>query len=303
MKRLRIASLRSLLWLVGHLPLAVAQGLGRLVGVLLWQARGRNRDVTEISLELAFPEKEKSERRELARHSLVETGKTLAEVPIMWERPVDHCLSMIREIEGGELLDDALARQQGLVLLAPHLGNWELAGLYFSTRFSMAALYSAPNMKEMETYMSQVRGRGGSELVRADRRGVLRLFSILREGGVVGILPDQNPDASGGAFAPFFGVNVLTKKLVSRHLQKTPARALVSYAARLPGAQGFRLVIDDVDDRLYYGDTDVSVAGLNATVEKVVRRIPAQYQWEYKRFKKRPPGEPNPYKPVKPLDH
>lgn len=299
MKRFKIASLRALLWLVGHLPLAVAQALGRVVGALLWQARGRNRQVTEISLDLAFPEKDKDERRELARRSLVETGKTLAEVPIMWERPVDHCLAMIREIQGGELLDEALARQQGLVLLAPHLGNWELAGLYFSTRFSMAALYSPPNMKEMETYMSRVRGRGGSELVRADRRGVLRLFSILREGGVVGILPDQNPDASGGAFAPFFGVNVLTMKLVSRLVQKTEARALVTYAERLPGAKGFRLVIDEVDQRLYDPDTEVSVAGLNATVETVVRRIPDQYQWEYKRFKKRPAGEPNPYKPVK----
>lgn len=303
MKRLKIASLRILLWLVGHLPLAAAQALGRVVGGLLWQARGRNRKVTEISLGLAFPEKEEAERRELARRSLVETGKTLAEVPVMWERPVDHCLSMIREIQGSELLDEALARQQGLVLLAPHLGNWELAGLYFSTRFSMASLYSPPNLKEMEDYMSRVRGRGGAELVRADRRGVLRLFSILREGGVVGILPDQNPDASGGAFAPFFGVNVLTMKLVSRLLQKTSARALVTYAERLPGAKGFRLVIDEVDERLYDEDTEVSVAGLNATVEKVVRRIPDQYHWEYKRFKKRPPGEPNPYKPVKPSEH
>ena len=300
MKRIKMVSLRALLWLVGHLPLAIAQGLGRIVGFLLWQARGRNRQVTEISLNLAFPEKNERERHGLARQSLLETGKTLAEVPVMWERPVNQCLSMIHEIQGSELLGEALARQQGLVLLAPHLGNWELAGLYFSTRFSMAALYSPPTMQEMESYMSQVRGRGGSELVRADRRGVLRLFSILREGGVVGILPDQNPDASGGAFGSFFGVNVLTMKLVSRLLQKTQARALVTYAERLPAGKGFRLVIDEVDECLYDRDTEVSVAGLNATVEKVVRRIPAQYQWEYKRFKKRPPGEPNPYKPVKP---
>ena len=302
MKRLRIASIRLLLWVIGHLPLAVAQALGRVIGLLMWQAGGRSRQVTDISLELAFPEMGPDERRDLARQSLIETGKTLADVPIIWERPVDDCLSMIREIQGGDLLEAALARQQGLVLVAPHLGNWELVGLYFSTRFSMAALYSPPKIKEMETYMSRVRGRGGSELVRADRRGVLRLFSILREGGVVGILPDQNPDASGGAFAPFFGVNVLTMKLVSRLVQKTQARALVTYAERLPAGRGFRLVIDEVDERLYDPDTEVSVAGLNATVEEVVRRIPAQYQWEYKRFRKRPPGEPNPYKPAKPVE-
>ena len=294
MKRVRTAGIRALLWLIGHLPLAAVRGLGWLVGVALWQARERNRKATEVGLALAFPEKSPHEREKLARHSLIETGRTLAEVPIMWERPVPQCLAMIREVRGRELLDEAMARDRGLLLLAPHLGNWELAGLYFSAQFSMAALYSPPRMVEMEAYMARVRGRGGSELVRADRRGVQRLFTILREGGVVGILPDQNPEASGGAYAPFFGVDVLTMKLASRLINKTGARALITYAQRTPG--GFRLVIDEVDQRFYSEDINASVAGLNATVEKAVRSVPEQYQWEYKRFKKRPQGWPDPYR-------
>ena len=296
MKSLRIKSLRALLWLIGHLPLALAQGLGRFIGLCLWAARDRTRKVTDRSIALAYPEMPEAQRRTLARDSLRETGKLIAEVPIMWESPVPRCLDLIREFEGQHLLDEARADGQGVVLIVPHLGNWELLGLYYSTRFSMAALYSPPKMAEMEDYMSQVRGRGGSELVRADRRGVLRLFSILREGGVVGILPDQVPDASGGTYAPFFGIDVLTMKLVSRLVQKTGARAVVTYCERLPGARGFRLVADEADPRLYNDDTDTSVAGLNATVESVVRRIPEQYQWEYKRFRKQPPGQPNPYK-------
>lgn len=297
MQRAKIYTLRGLLWLISRLSFPLAQRFGAFVGRCLWWARGETRHTSEVSVATAYPEKTLAQRRALARESLMETGKTLLEVPYMWERPVPTCLNLIREIEGKALVDEANASRRGLVLLAPHLGNWELAGLYFSSRFSMAALYSPPNLPEMEAYMSRVRGRVGSELVRADRRGVTRLFSILREGGVVGILPDQNPDASGGVYAPFFGVNVLTMKLVSRMLQKTGARALVTYAERLPAGAGFRLVIDEVDPSLYDEDLDTSVAGLNATVEKVARRIPAQYQWEYKRFKKRPPGEPNPYNP------
>lgn len=296
MTSLRIKSLRVLLWLIGHLPLALAQGLGRVIGLCLWAARDRTRRVTERSLTLAYPQMRESDRRSLARASLRETGKLIAEIPIMWESPVPRCLDLIREFQGQHLLDEARSEGRGVVLIVPHLGNWELLGLYYSTQFSMAALYSPPKMAEMEDYMSQVRGRGGSELVRADRRGVLRLFSILREGGVVGILPDQVPDASGGTYAPFFGINVLSMKLVSRLVQKTGARAVVTYCERLPDARGFRLVADDVDKALYEQDTDTSVAALNATVESVVRRIPEQYQWEYKRFRKRPPGQPNPYR-------
>ena len=295
MKTLRIKGLRALLWLTGHLPLALAQALGRFIGFCLWVARDRSRKVTERSLALAYPDTPGAERRTLARDSLRETGKLIAEIPIMWESPVPRCLGLIREFQGQHFLDEARAEGRGVVLIVPHLGNWELLGLYYSTRFSMAALYSPPKQAEMEDYISRVRGRGGSELVRADRRGVLRLFSILREGGVVGILPDQVPDASGGTYAPFFGIDVLTMKLVSRLVQKTGARAVVTYCERLPHARGFRLVADEVDPRLYDEDTETSVAGLNASVESVVRRIPEQYQWEYKRFRKRPPGEPNPY--------
>ena len=286
--------LRILLWLAGHLPLGAARGLGGMVGALFWQLRGRNRQSTEISLHLAFPEKTRQERRTLAWRSLRETGRTLAEVPIMWEKPVAHCLAMIREVQGQELLDEAMEADCGLLLLGPHLGNWELAGLYFSAQFSIAILYRPPKLAPMEAYISSVRGRGGSELVGADRRGVQRLFGILREGGVVGILPDQNPDATGGAFAPFFGVDVLTMKLASRLIQKTGASALIAYAERIP--QGFRLVIERVDESFYAADIETSVAGLNATVERVVRQIPEQYHWEYKRFKKRPAGQPDPYR-------
>ena len=44
-------------------------------------------------------------------------------------------------------------------------------------------------------------------------------------------------------------------------------------------------------------DPKVAVAALNAAVERIARRDPAQYQWTYKRYTLRPPGsgEENPY--------
>jgi uncharacterized protein YndB with AHSA1/START domain len=55
------------------------------------------------------------------------------------------------------------------------------------------------------------------------------------------------------------------------------------------------IVFREVDERLYSPDLDTSLAGLNASVEAVVREVPAQYQWEYKRFKRQPEGMPRPY--------
>lgn len=297
MKTARLRIIQGLLWLLSHLSLGAAQKCGILAGRLGWRFAKRARRTTELNISACFPDLSPDERERLARASLVETAKTALEIPLMWEWPVHRCLKLIKEIQGQELVDNAVKEGKGLLLLAPHLGNWELAGLYFSSRYEMAALYSPPSVPELEAYMSAVRGRVGSELVRPDRRGLLRLVTILRGGGVAGVLPDQSPTRAGGTFAPFFGIEVLTMTLAAKLIAKTGATALLTYAERLPDGEGFRIVIRQPDPRLLDNDVRTSATGLNASVESCVREAPSQYQWEYKRFRRRPPGAPQLYKP------
>jgi len=291
----RATLLSSLLRLAGKLPLRLAQTLGKLLGIMGWWLPTKSKAVTKVNLDIAYPDLSHQARRELAKSSLRHTGMTLVEIPLMWEWPVEKCLGLIQEVEGEELLQDAISSGQGLILLAPHLGNWELAGLYFSSLYKMAALYSPPNMPEFEDYMIKVRGRLGSELVRGDRRGLTRLVSILKEGGVAGILPDQSPRGNGNVFAPFFGMDVKTMTLVSKLMQRTGANALLTYAERLPDATGFRIVVRQPSNGMNDSDTVVAATALNRSIEHCVNSIPAQYQWEYKRMRHRPPGEINPY--------
>lgn len=65
------------------------------------------------------------------------------------------------------------------------------------------------------------------------------------------------------------------------------------YAERVEG--GFKMVVIDADPSIYSDDALTSVRGLNASVEACVRRAPAQYQWEYKRFRHLPPEYPRLY--------
>ncbi|WP_166258913.1 lysophospholipid acyltransferase family protein [Marinobacter salicampi] len=297
MRALKYFLISALLRAAGSMSLRAAQKIGSALGLLGWYLKTRYRGITETNLALCMPELDAEARAELARNSLRHTGETLVEIPLMWEWPVEKCLGLVREVEGAHLLDEVLEKGQGLILLAPHLGNWELAGLYFSSRYKMAALYSPPHIKEFEEYMIKVRGRLGSELVRGDRRGLGRLAAILREGGVAGILPDQSPRGKGNAFAPFFGIDVKTMTLASKLMQRTGAQALVTYAERLPDSRGFRIVIRSTEPGVDDADPVVAATALNQSIEDCVRAIPAQYQWEYKRFRHRPPGQRDPYNP------
>ncbi|MDG5501335.1 lysophospholipid acyltransferase family protein [Marinobacter sp. BGYM27] len=286
-----------LLKLAGKLPLGVAQAIGRFLGRLGWWLPTNAKTVTKTNLAICFPELDAKAQRALGKASLRHTGETIMEIPLIWEWPVEKCLSLVKEIEGEHLLQNAMNSGKGLILLAPHLGNWELAGLYFSSRYQMAALYSPPHMPEFEDYMINVRGRLGSELVRGDRRGLSRLMTLLREGGVAGILPDQSPRGAGNAYAPFFGMEVRTMTLVSKLAQKSGSNVLATYAERLPDGQGFRIVVRDAEAGIDDPEPVIATTALNKTVETCVRALPEQYQWEYKRLRHRPPGQPNPYYP------
>jgi KDO2-lipid IV(A) lauroyltransferase len=297
MSKLKYFLIAGLLRVAGSLSLATAQRLGRMVGWLLWRLPTQPRDVTATNLSICLPELTPFQRAELSKASLANTGMTIFEVPLMWEWPVDKCLDLVKDTQGLELLDEAMADGSGLILLAPHLGNWELTGLFFSSRYKMAALYSPPNVPELEDYMIRVRGRLGSELVRGDRRGLARLAALLREGGVAGILPDQSPRGAGNAFAPFFGMEVKTMTLVAKLMQRTGAKVLMTYTERLSNAEGFRLVVREAEPNLDSKDLVQATTAMNQSIEHCIRKIPAQYQWEYKRLRHRPPGEINPYSP------
>jgi len=299
MSKLKYFLIAGLLRLLSFLPLRAAQFFGKWLGLLGWVLNGRSRKTTDTNIRICLPELSSAEQRQLSKDSMAHTGMTAAEIPLMWEWPVEKCLRLIKETRGLELVDEALASGKGLILLAPHIGNWELVGLLFSSRYKMASLYSPPHIKEFEDYMIRVRSRIGSELVRGDRRGLLRLMNILKEGGIAGILPDQSPRGKTNAYAPFFGMEVRTMTLVNKLMLKTGANVLVAFAERLPKGNGFRIIVEEAAPGNGDADPIVAATALNKSVEKVVRMAPAQYQWEYKRLRHRPPGNPNPYYPDK----
>ena len=65
---------------------------------------------------------------------------------------------------------------------------------------------------------------------------------------------------------------------------------------RNPDNKSFRTVCIPADAEIYSEDDTVSAAAMNRTIEELIRMAPEQYQWEYKRFNKRPTKtEPRPY--------
>lgn len=301
MTHVAAALLYALAWAVARLPWpllrALADGVARL-----WLAKdAREARVTRRNLELIRSDLPATAREQLVADVLRTTARQAFETLRLWTQPAARNLADIVEVHGEALFDAALSDGRGLIVAAPHMGNWELLNQWLAHKTPLAILYRPPESAVGEAFLRRVRANAGGEVeqVRAEAAGVRTLLKRLQKGGVVGILPDQQPKAGEGEFAPFFGKQALTMTLLGRLAHRSGAAVLICWCQRLPGSgrPRFALHIEAVAEAVADADPKQAVAALNAAVEAVARRDFAQYQWTYKRYTLRPPdsGEGNPY--------
>lgn len=280
---------------IGFLPLSWLHAIGRWLGRLYDLIPNRERHAVEVNLELCFPEMPAQQRSALRREVMQQMGCTLMELSAIWFRPAGSLQTLVRGVSGGELLEQRAG--EGLIVLSPHLGCWEIVGLTLPLHGPITSLYRPPRKRELEALLRAARERSGAILVPTDTQGVKRIYQALQEGGMTGILPDQQPDSSrGSVFAPFFGVPALTMLLINRLARKTGARVIFAYAERLPRGAGFHIHYLPAPDGIADRDPLVAATALNQGLEQMIRQQPAQYQWSYRRFRIRPDDAPSPYR-------
>jgi KDO2-lipid IV(A) lauroyltransferase len=224
---------------------------------------------------------------------LKETGKVFVEACVLWHRDWAWLQTKIVGVEGEDILRAELAQQKGLLVLAPHFGNWEVVGPYLVSRAPLTVMYKPAAIPQLDKLIYNARTALNMQLAPTNRKGVSMLLKALQSGGMVGILPDQLPEPGAGAEAvPFFGQSAMTMSLAHALITRTGCRVVACVAVRV--AQGFKLVTLPVDEAIYSQDVQTSVAAMNRTIERCVLLAPAQYQWEYNRFRLNVPKSQQP---------
>lgn len=278
------------------LPLSASQRVGVVLGRVTASLPGRFRKAARINIQRCLPELGAEQHRQLLHDSLLETGKAALEISAIWFWPAARVLPLVREVHGGELVEQARTAGKGVILALPHLGCWEILALYSSAQWPTTSLYRPPYLGGLDRTVRMARQRLGATLVPTDTSGVRSLYKALGRDEVVCILPDQEPDSEGGVFAPFFGIPAYTMTLLSRLAHKTGATVIFGYAERLPRGAGYRAHFLAAPPGVGGEDPLAAATQLNQGIERCVRNLPNQYQWAYARFKTRPPGEPRFYR-------
>ncbi|QJR16289.1 lipid A biosynthesis acyltransferase [Usitatibacter palustris] len=280
----------AFLWLLHLLPTRAIAAVGRGFGTLAYRfGRGR---VARINLAMCFPDMPEEERNALALAHFKSLGRALAEQSIFWFGRKERAMGMVRII-GGEHFD----RLKGtpVIVFAPHFIGLNLGGPKISHVFpGTASIYSTQKNPVLDHYLYQGRVRFGSPKLLSRQEGMRAIVKSLREGRLFYFLPDMDFGARDSIFVPFFGVPTSTVTALPRLARMAGAKVVPTVTRQTE--DGYEVTVHPPWENYPSGDVEADVRRMNTFIEEQVRLMPEQYFWAHKRFKTRPPGEPNPYR-------
>lgn len=263
--------------LLARLPLRVLHAVGRCTGRLVYAVPGRyRRRLREHATQAGHPQ------AAFAREAAAQSGASMLELAWVWFRTEDALARVV--CEDVALIETALAAGRPVLFLTPHLGGFEISARYAARLGPITVLFRPPRQAALVPLVEQARARSGVATAPTTMGGVRQLLRALREGGQVGMLPDQVPGNGEGAWAPFFGREAYTMTLPARLAAQTGAVVIGAASERLPRGQGWRLHLRAIEGPV--PDTPAAQAAwINTAMEQLIRISPQQYLWSYNRYK------------------
>ena len=260
---------------------AVARGIGPLLPVS---------KVADRNLRLALPELDAASRRRLVRGVWDNLGRTAGEFPHIGTLS-ESAAGPGWEVVGAEHIQALAARGGPAVLFTGHIGNWEVLPLATARQgVQFATVYRASDNREIDALILQLRrdSEGANEkLFAKGAQGARQMVVHLRQGGFVGLLPDQK--MNDGIQVTFFGQPAMTASALAALALKIGCPVLPIYTQRLSPCR-FRVTYEAPLVAPATGDRVADVAQLtqmiNDRLENWIRAKPESWLWLHRRWPK-----------------
>ncbi|RKY43275.1 MAG: hypothetical protein DRP85_00355 [Candidatus Makaraimicrobium thalassicum] len=281
-------SARVLFFLVRLIPLRISQTIAVFLGKAAFRLVRKYRGITIANLDAVFSSDHKSNLRIAERvfENIARTGAEWIKLSSLDPKRIDD---LVTEFQGAEYLDDTLSEGKGAIVLGFHFGNWELLGLYLRQKgYEGNAVVRRIYFHKYDELLMQMRRRFGVEGIYRDEfpKKILRL---LKKGGTLGILADQDVDSVDGIFVDFFGRPAYTPTAPVKLAMAAKTKIIPAFVIRKPD-NTYRIVLEKpIDpssgDSTRQEDVKRYTRLWTAVLEEYVKRYPEQWVWLHSRWK------------------
>ena len=283
---------RFLLVIVGLMPPLWVYKLGLGFGLFCYYT-GIRKSVVDKNLEVAFGESlSLDERNILCKNTFKSIGAVMFEVLLMRFISKDRIGDYI-QLEGVEILKDALSENKGVIMVGSHFGNWELLSAAIST--FAAPIYGYAGLQKNPLFdndLNQIRQKFGTVTISKSKTATLEMMKSLKEGNIVGIVGDLNVP-NRNLFIPFFGKPAAIGTGFSTFAAKRKTPVIFIYNIRQAP-----LKYKGCIKRLHFESIGVLEQDIHTItelyvkeLETIIKEYPDHYFWVNRRWKTRPKDE------------
>ena len=283
-------AMRAALAAVRRLPRSAALSSGAALGATA-RAIGLRRNVTDENLATAYPDLAPAERERIARGMYAHFGRMAVDSLRLSASGPRAIVPYVSPGATMDLVRACVARGRGCLILTGHVGNWELAGAYVASQgVSLAAVVKPPSNPYVARQAEAVRVRLCIETVPLPEARLV-VPRLLRSGRAVALVADQGAMRSN-IWSPFFGQPTQTP--IGPGLFAAATRASIIFGGLVAEGPGsYRLVGEELEVDRTGAQEDVIQRVADAyrgRLEALVRRMPEQYLWSHRLWKRRPPA-------------
>ncbi len=292
--RVEYGALRLFSGALALLGVRAASRAGGAFAELGYSPLGIRRGVTDRQIAAAFPEWNAAQVEAVGRESYRNLGRVAIEATLVSRGTAKDVLALFGPSPTWRVVESALAKGRGLILVAGHLGNWELAGAYVAARgVPMHPIARGMSNPLSDAYFRRTRERLGMHIMH-DQQAVRRVPRVLRDGQAVGFLSDQATVGLASTFVPFFGRPAKTPRGAAVFALRGDHPVVMVHAVRQPGGP-YEFVAEEIPvahsgDR--ERDVDDVMLRFSLALERMVRKYPGQYFWQHRRWKHQPDDTP-----------
>ena len=258
--------------------------IGKVLALLLYTLPNKHRRVSEANLKLVFPHKTSLQINSILRDSLFHSIMNMLEAGLVWGKKDYKKKQGFIDVENFSVIKSSLSSDKGVLLFTPHIGNIEIIINFLGQHTDCTIPYTQPKNKDLDNIITNSRNKSGVKMVDINVSGIKEMLSALNNKKLVAVASDQVPKKGAGIISKFFNSEIYSMSLLPKLQQRTGCVAHLMYCERKENGKGFVIHFDSKID--LSSNIQDGVDKMNNEFEKCIMKLPGQYSWEYKKFKR-----------------
>ncbi len=264
---------------IARIPRRLAYALGVVISTLAFPLLARQRKALESNLRHVCPDLPAPQIRKLAWQNWLNYTKAWIDffkIPRMDRGRLGRLLTPI----GVENLDLAMARGKGVIVVAPHMGSWELAAASWAASFGqIGVMVEQIEPRRLFAHVFKTRSRMGIKVIPLSQTGARDIIRMLKDGRMVVLAMDRDILNTGQLFT-FFGQEARFPTGPVEIALKTGAPILPAFCVRdredgYVAVGGAPLFLTKSED--HRGDVRSAMEAILRTFEGYIKMYPDQW--------------------------